>query len=688
MIKKIITSFLLIVTVVLLFAFPASAADISPDGTRESFESQSVTDDLEAVYGENFKNEEFKDVDELQIIHTMEYGYYSKDLSDYGFYIYIYAPIAKEIKNMVLFASLGANGGSGYVPYIPTVISSDGDFYKCKINFNPSVFASNLRVYNLSALTVSFADGSKKTYNHGCTYTYSGNMKGYGSPIDTLMCKYNFLEVIDLNTHFTYYRTAGSDKGVGWQNQINTVYFSVPNSYLDRYGTISKIHHKYTEYETGPMVVTDNLTFWNYLEDLYNNDEKAKFEEGHYALSRISKEFYESSVNANVIGGYFSNFWFNELYDVDVKDGTQFTYFDSPFEGNYVRLPFWFYDSSLGEREANDVCVTSDQVFDFIASHDNQFFGTYLEFKEEMSRFLATAYLMYPFTLKDHGSSFWCSGIYHDFGYCPEDDGDLNYIRFCNYVSKNRPDYYEELFSKKLDEYNNTFDLEDVKNIETLLSYDSTHDIWDRVDDFGLWNVITDKDYIVGDKTVKVYPFSVISSTDLSLNDQDFSDRYLVAIDDVNSVKSAYQTAVDNDCTLFLFRFDVSDYYTCETDIYKCDPAFIDNYKEVDGSALVCMQSYYDDFQIISLTFKKDGVETIIPVADTPDDFIGDITTPSDTGADVKTPWGALIGLLLGMVFVFIFRKPISRIGAAVGEWIINAFKKLFGFIKRLFKKE
>ena len=687
--KRIITFVLLLATLITTF-FSASASAVGsallPTSTRDSFEAQSVTEDLKAVYGENFKTEQFKDVDELDIIHTMEYGYYSKDLSDYGFYIYVYAPIGKEISKMTLFAAIGEGQNLAYMPMFCTVLSSEGNYYKCRVEIG-SYFNENCkRIYNLSSLTVSFSDKTQFSYKHGYTYKYTGNMKGYGSPIDTLACRYSSLDVIDLLTNFTYYRTAGSEKGLGWQNQINTVYFSVPNSYLEKYGHISKIHHKYTEYETGPMVVTDNLTLWTYFEDLYNSGRSAKFEEGHYGLSSI--DYFDLSI----LSAYISDFWFNELYAVDT-DGSfdsQQTSPNSPFEGNYHRLPFWFYDSELGNRGFNKVTVTTDEVFNFIQNHEKQYFGTWEERKAEVLNILNTGYLLYPFE-KDDSKFHTCSLVsYSNFGicFCPKSETDSNYIKFKDFADSKVKKVYEYLFEDKLDEYNETFDLEDVKNIETLLSYDSTHDFWDKVDDFGFWSTVFDKSYIVDDKTVKVYPFSTINDSDLGMSDKSFSDKYFIALDDVSAVKSAYNEAVANDCTLFLFRFDISDYYASEMKIYKCDPALKDNYKKVDGSAMVCMQSYYDDFQIISLTFKKDGVETIIPVNDTPDDFIAPITTPSETSKDKGNGIMALIGLILIAVLVFIFRKPISKFFGVVGEWIINGIKGIIGFIRKIFKRE
>lgn len=678
--KRVIT-FALFFTVLFttLFSAPAFAIeDISPVASRDSFEKQNVRDDLEAVYGKGLDTEAFTDVKDLDIIHTMEYGYKSGDLSDYGFYIYVYDPLCRTIDSAVLFAAIGEGTSLSYYPMICEILSRYDGFYKCKVITDGLFTTASKRTYNIASIQVNFYNHGLKQFKHGRTYRYTGNMKGYGSPIDTLSCTYSSLEVIDLETKFTYYRTAGSEKGLGWQNQINTVYFSVPNSYLEKYGHISKIHHKYTEYETGPMIVTDSTDVYYYFENLYKEDKKATFDEGHYGL------FDKISVGTALSPKYESGFYFNYDYDGDTYKYTD----NSPFRGNYRRPVFWFYDAKLLSRGAAGTSISTAKIFEFIEDHPDMYFGTYDDKMSDDEETLSFAYSVYPFE-KD-SDCLMCLLPFHLHGYCPKDSSEENYIRFVLLVDdiKDKKDYYEFLFENKLDEYNDTLDLEDAENIDVLLSYDSTHSFWQKVDDFGFWSTVFQKAYIVDDKTVTVYPFSVIDDHDLDMSAESFSDKYLVSEKDVQDIKNAYNEASEKDSTLFLFRFDVSDYYVTEVDTYTCDPAWIDDYKLVDGvRGLVCMQSYYDDFQIISLTFKKDGVETIVPVTDTPDDFIGDITTPPEKPPLIdmskKQSYASLIALVLIAVLIFIFRKPLSKLMGVIIEGLINGIKRFIGLFKK-----
>ena len=136
------------------------------------------------------------------------------------------------------------------------MISKEGYFSKHRVELgdNARMLEWSRRVYKISGVTVYSEDrGILKESAVGQKYIYTGNMKGYGSEINTLACTIFTQDTITLDTRFTYYRTAGSFKGLYWQNQINTVYFTVPNKYVEEYGKLSAIHHTYKEYETGKV---------------------------------------------------------------------------------------------------------------------------------------------------------------------------------------------------------------------------------------------------------------------------------------------------------------------------------------------------------------------------------------------------------------------------------------------------
>lgn len=77
-----------------------------------------------------------------------------------------------------------------------------------------------------------------------------------------------------------------------------------------------------------------------------------------------------------------------------------------------------------------------------------------------------------------------------------------------------------------------------------------------------------------------------------------------------------------------MFRFATSDYYSEAVDIIELDSGFLWSDKHTEGQAYVATESVFFDFDIIQLTFNKEGDYTVIPVVSSPIDIINDITPP------------------------------------------------------------
>lgn len=680
MMKRLIGFIICFITVFFVFIVPISAASTNePD--RESFEKQSVMTDIEAVISsdliEKYKNGAGTVYTENAVIRTMEYGFYSGDLSDYGFYIYLYSPalnFGSELTGIKAQICLEESSSGVYKEYECTMLSKDGYFSKHRVELGEDVskLNSSKRVYKISGVTAyNDSKGYLKDCKVGFKYTYTGNMQGYGSEIDTLSCNIFAQETLELETDFTYYRTASSEKGLYWQNQINTVYFSVPNKYINDYGKLSKIHHKYKEYKTGPMVVTNTKIFSDYMESLYSQNINAAKDTQQYAVSDLS-----FSTNTGLLSGTEvakGTFTFNfERAGCIIND-----LYDSPFlrhsvvnDSVYKRLPFWFYDENLALRENNEVTVSSEEIFEFLNSHIKIFKGT----QEEL---WAKAERLYPFPTK---GGYWINDVYY------EEYVDTSDVSTMQKRDRYINSFYTIIFSNPQEVCDCDVDLNDPVNVKNLLSYDMSHSWWDKYLDFGWKNTIEGNAYVKNDETIlDIHPFTEIDDYDLTLSVTDFAKKYLVNVSDVQKIKAAYIDAKGNDSTLILFRFDISDYFAKEQTLYEYNEKKSE-WKEMDAAAMVCEQSYYSGYDIISLTFDKDGVETVVPVVHDPKDFIADITTPSAVAPPVD--WSALIGLVLFIVLIFIFRKPVAKLAGGIAQGTYNIGKGIYNGIRRFFKKE
>ena len=108
-----------------------------------------------------------------------------------------------------------------------------------------------------------------------------------------------------------------------------------------------------------------------------------------------------------------------------------------------------------------------------------------------------------------------------------------------------------------------------------------------------------------------------------------------------------------------LFRFATTDYYSAAVDIMELRTILPD--KHTSGQAYRAWESVFFDFDIIQLSFQKDGKYTVIPAVASPIDIVNDITPPVQMPDD--TPWWVkLLSVILIIVLVVVIVKLIAVI--------------------------
>lgn len=275
--KKILCVVLAIV-MLSTFAIPVAAAE----------QSSEVYSDLSAslLDGKKFDPSDFpKNTSDtkLYLLTVNERGYNSKDMSKYGFYVYLYNPsgsalnvsssnnqielatawdaksqIATEYSKFSLeFVSVSEETGYEYVFYKFKVGAEIGgtktiDKYLDKLG----------RFYDISGFEVQkMVAVNSSEFTVGMRYAYYGTEAAANKT-----CKASQIDTIELEVHHTYYRTESSANGVNHQNQLNAVYFNVPKEYWLSYDFLYAIKAYWEEYRTTPMIVTDNIAVAEYLE--------------------------------------------------------------------------------------------------------------------------------------------------------------------------------------------------------------------------------------------------------------------------------------------------------------------------------------------------------------------------------------------------------------------------------------
>lgn len=273
---------------VLLFAafFAGQAMPRAAAATASNFAETNVLDDLMSSSDEDgnafdITDFPYNDHGRVQLITFAEYCYsYAANMrTNYGLYLYIYNPTGQEIavnsalNKVQLAVSYNDRGAPDeYEQFgLRFCNQSTGNynnlFYKFRVIDHESADGltiaqrvnSNARRYDVSGIyLLTQGESNASAYTVGGSYIYSGYAAGYGpdaNAASTLDCDVTELEVLETTVHGTEYRPEG-DFYNGEQDQLNSVFFSVPNYFFEEYGEISSIKARWDEYRTNPVFVT------------------------------------------------------------------------------------------------------------------------------------------------------------------------------------------------------------------------------------------------------------------------------------------------------------------------------------------------------------------------------------------------------------------------------------------------
>ncbi len=195
---------------------------------------------------------------------------------DLGYYVYLYNPTGKAVVEdgtNVHIAFGKSIATDGYREFPLKILShADGKFkenafYKFKIDlssFNSTDLYNALdkdkREYKIGEINLNLGSSSKGV-EVGETYTYTGFVKGYASDgelDDSLAFSKNGIEeIIHPTVTHTYYRPEGTNgKNDYTQDSLHSVYFSIPNSYFEKYERLDSVHASWLAAVLNPVLVS------------------------------------------------------------------------------------------------------------------------------------------------------------------------------------------------------------------------------------------------------------------------------------------------------------------------------------------------------------------------------------------------------------------------------------------------
>lgn len=209
-------------------------------------------------------------------------------------------------------------------------------------------------------------------------------------------------------------------------------------------------------------------------------------------------------------------------------------------------------------------------------------------------------------------------------------------------------------------DFGDTFDLK---------SYDSNHSWWEKLWTFGFSWPETDEHY------ENVQPIYEVKADDLLFADDVVSSRLLINKDDVSDFRTYYTAESIKGNHVILFRFANTDYFSMPV-------LHVVEGKDVSDTYIAQM-TWFFDFDIIELTFNKDGNYRVIPAVSSPIDIVNGISAPP-----ASFEWWKLVLMIIGFLLGILLLAPILPYIIKAVIWVISLpFKAIAGIVKSVKKQ-
>lgn len=662
------------------FVVPASADSGS---VYADLNETAVTDDLEAL---GFDLTEYP-IDRtieagqtdrfLVLMQVLEFGYdyHQRDFSDYGLFLYLYNPSGTDLtgtsRNQVELALKTASGAMGeYTKHVLLFISasSDNRFYKYRVTGMTATLLRSLnrdtRTYCISGIELQFTGETNPTdFKIGGTFRFSGHQQGYGfnkSMADSLYCSYQKLETIELDLHPATWRSEyQNEKGANWRDEVDSVYFAIPNWYFQQYGDpnnrtkglYSARVSYYERYVNG--IVSDNSEMISVLQSIDENH-SGNFN-GYDPFSAYTT--WDCEVLSN-IGGTSSTPIYCYQYGMNVEKSVEqrLGIFPTSYHSANTVLP------RVGMSLYSDT-FDSISAEDFAAEFDRAADPRKLAYPDDVpSNFVGPVMMVESAptgrTLGYHEETLTADQMltYTDTSVWNENT---------NGVSK----WFYRLFHKD----------ESAKALSQSLNVMETVDLTDLVKLAAFKNEVSAKRHYISDADIPDF-LAYVAREELN---------------PLNWTNGVFGS------TVVLLRFAVTDFYSAGLTCYRAYNGAATNAQQWTGNHYYFEKSYFEDFDVLSLTFQdKGGKLTTLPVVASPVDVGGDLPSPYE-GATGKDPskakenqspsWWETFKALRGWIQAIVIILGLLVIGLLLGIFtpilkpLFNLFEKLFGALQKFF---
>lgn len=415
------------------------------------FDSTSVVDDIKSMYMDYETEFPYDPTDEeIYLINFIEFGYdemAAQNSDVFGLYIYVYNPSGKELfgeMNKIQMATKWKADGNGelkatdFRKYNLTLldINENKTLAKYKISSPDKklvyINSDRSRRYDISGIELRNNTFEAEDYTVATTFVYSGYAKGLSlesKDRSTLACYCEEFLTLTVEAHQVSYLTGNSHLGVGYSNQVNSVYFSIPEDIIDKYGSLYSVKYEYYHYYTYPMIFTDNKESYNTLMSdrgkIADDDWKYHLRIVDYVVSgpmvgpavKVYKWYYGKTP------GFLSN--------------TSVKYAD-----RQAWLTSVFYKS--GGWDYKDVLITESELLKYLRNYDKSYFtgknvlgysSDLFNLQKSKCHVVNTSYVNDVFSLKGYNSNHIWLERWFDFGIF-SDSKDYDDIKNKKYIEE------------------------------------------------------------------------------------------------------------------------------------------------------------------------------------------------------------------------------------------------------------
>ncbi len=252
---------------------------------------------------------------------------------------------------------------------------------------------STERVYDVTEIElVSAETGEAENYPVSTEYCYSGYAAGYGSNPNgenTLSIKSEQADTLHLKPQYTTYRPEGTNgKNDYTQDSLHSVYFAVPNEFIELFGEMSAVHARWLDAVLKPILVTGNQGAYNSIRkflgvDLYTLEENSDGQIddiGYLYLGGLTEKPFED-------GGY-TQYWYGYSYNFTDAPSSKFSH---ELYGDTVNPLYYIFNAGDGVDSADHYTVSSEELLNELKKSKDVFGGELVNDKYSRAIFESVA---------------------------------------------------------------------------------------------------------------------------------------------------------------------------------------------------------------------------------------------------------------------------------------------------------